>query len=167
MILSERKSEAKGEENCIKRDKAKSKPLFEATYGSHQKLDYFQTLSSVNDEEFDPFPSPEKFNENVDAFDEKIKEETYHQLLAAKMMKQFLSSENGLRKNYAEIEEKLEQYNKEHGTTLSFEVKNKKRIRRHEALEQYQTLLALFPEAPWVDEQAFTDHYSKRKTSDH
>ena len=81
----------------------------------------------------------------MDAFDEKIKEETYHQLLAGHENDEtVLILRKWIKKNYAEIEEKLEQYNKEHGTTLSFEVKNKKRIRRHEALEQYQTLLAFF-----------------------
>lgn len=151
-----KKVKLKVSKDASKDFKQKVKPLFEATYDSHQKLDYFKSLSSVNNSEFDPFPSPSKFNENVDAFDEKIKEETYHQLLAGDNDETVMILRKWIKKNYTDIEKKLDEYNKKHGTSLTFDIKNKKRIRRHEALEQYQTLLTLFPEAPWIEKQVFT-----------
>ena len=132
------------------------KPLFEATYNSHQKRSYFNILATINSEQFNSMPSPKQMVGNLDEFDETIKEQTYMELLFGENDETILQLRKWVKKNLSEIKKRLKKYNEENDPGIEFTIKNPKRIRRFEVLEQYSELLTLFPDAPWVNSQEFT-----------
>ena len=132
------------------------KPLFEATYNSHQKRSYFKTLSDVNNDQFNAMPSPKKMVENIGEFNETIKEQTYMELLSGENDETVLQLRKWVKKNLSEINKRLKKYNDENDPDIEFSIKNPKRIRRYEVFEQYSELTKLFPDTPWVESQEFT-----------
>ena len=133
------------------------KPLFESINSSRDKTEYTSILAELSGDSNDiQFQSPESILENLETYNDELKEYTYQNLLNAEDDKTVLKLRRWIKNNLEEIQQKINEYNSTNDDNLSFLVKRKIRVRRHEALEQYDTLLKLFPDAPWVSNQEFT-----------
>ena len=133
------------------------KPLFESIYSSNRKYEYFSLLQNINgDREFSNTPSPADFLENLDSFDDEVKEATYHQLLGSENDEITLALRKWIHRHRDEINLALVAYNNEHDPDIDFSINSRIRVRAHEAIEQYESLLKLFPEAPWIEQLEYS-----------
>ncbi len=133
------------------------KPLFDSIYSSNRKYEYFSLLQNVNgDREFSSTPTPADFLENLDSFDDEVKEATYHQLLGSGNDEITLALRKWIHRHRDEINQALVAYNNEHDPDINFSINSRFRVRAHEAIEQYESLLKIFPDAPWIEQQEYS-----------
>lgn len=140
----------------LKQDKNDTVTLFNAIHAHPEK--YLITTLLQQELELDGEVTPNFVKNNQTKIEEILKEYTYQSLLSQEDDETVLKLRSWISQKHEEIMAKLQIYNEQNlNDQLDFKIKHPKfRVRRAEALDQYESLLKLFPDAPWIEGQAFT-----------